>query len=132
MIDLVALSKRAESSGDHEAYVAVARNTGYRIGVGARKAADLGPRFFVEVVLDPFPSRPKVDLDELVMESAMVRRLHLRGYTLACDDAGVITCERTFDRRAVLREVREVQGILDASREKTRARRRPRTMNEAS
>ncbi len=123
MVDLVALSKRAESSNDHEAYVAVARDAGYRIGVGARKAANLDPDFFIEVVLDPFPSRPEVDLDQLVTDSAVVRRLHLRGYSIACDDAGVITCERIVDGGAVPREVREVRGIVGADRKTTRSRR---------
>ncbi len=125
MVDLVGLARRAEVSGDREAYLAVARAAGYRIGAGARAAPGNGPSFFVEVVLDPFPRRPEVDLDSFAEGSALVDRLQSRGYSLSCDDTGVVTCERTIGRERVSRELQEVQAMLTSLRRPKRTRRRP-------
>ena len=111
MMDLDSLSRRARRSGDGEAYVALARDVGSRYGVGARYASDGKREFFIEVVLDPFPHRPEVDPSDLAGQSARAARLRRRGYSLCCDDAGFITCERTVDRDSVQTELRAVRRL---------------------
>ncbi len=112
MVDLESLALRAQSSIDHESYVAVAKARGYRIGAGARALPGDEPRFFVEVVLDPLPDRPEVDPARLVGQAALLQTLQRRGYALACDDAGVVTCDRTLGRAAASREIRELPELL--------------------
>ncbi len=118
MVDLESLARRARSSADGEAYLAVAKDRGYRIGAGARAAAVGDFRFFVEVILDPFPDRPDVDPDRLEEQAALLEALKRRGYALVCDDAGVITCERTMGREAASREIHELPGFLLAKPQK--------------
>ncbi len=120
MVDLKSLARRAKSSTDGEAYVAVAKARGYRIGAGARAVPGDEPRFFVEVVLDPFPDRPDVDPERLVERAVLLQTLQRRGYALACDDAGVVTCERTLDRAAASREIRELPELLLSAPRKKR------------
>lgn len=125
MVDLGSLARRANASGDGEAYVAVARGPGYRLGVGARASRGREPTFFVEVVLDPFPDRPRLEPSRLRERAAIGERLRSRGYELRCDDAGVITGERSLDRTDPERELREVARLLTAEPRKGRAFRRP-------
>lgn len=113
MVNLEALSKRAETSEDGEAFLPIARRPGGRVGVGARAGPGRSPDFFVEVVLDLFPDRPRVSPSRMETGSAILEWLRLRGYSLACDDAGVITCERSVDPIALPRELGEVGGVLD-------------------
>ncbi len=132
MVDLEALSRRARASEDGEAYVAIAKTLGYRLGVGARIVSESEPEYFVEVVLDPFPNRPSVEPETLAAQGALAARLRRRGYSLTCDDAGAITCERTMSRAAVPKELREAPRLI-GKRSCGKARtRRPGSPDEAS
>ncbi len=123
MVDLTSLTRRARSSEDGEAYTPIARAAGYRLGAGARVVPGGAPEFFVEVVLDPFPHRPAVDPEDVAARSVLAERLRRRGYSLNCDDAGVITCERTMRRASVAKELQEAPRLLKRSpRGKVRAR----------
>ncbi len=131
MIDLDSLSERARASEDGEAYVPIARGPGYRAGVGARRRRGKEPDFFLEVVLDPFAERPAVRTDRIAERGALAERLRERGYSLACDDAGVITCERTMDRETLAGEAQAVPRLLRPPRTNPR-RRRPEPIDEPS
>ncbi len=112
MVDLGSLARRAKASGDGEAYASVAKGPAYRLGVGARASRGHEPAFFVEVVLDPFPDRPKMEPGRLRDQATIGERLRSRGYDLSCDDAGVITCERALDGTDPEEELREVARLL--------------------
>jgi len=112
MVDVASLARRARASEGGEACVPIAREPGYRLGMGARSSAGRVPDFFVEVVLDPFPDRPRVNPDQLAERAALLGRLRRRGYALSCDDAGVVTCERTVARTAAANEARVASRLL--------------------
>ncbi len=119
MVDLGSLARRAKASEDGEAYASVEKGPAYRLGIGARASRGREPVFFVEVVLDPFPNRPRMEPGRLRDHAMIGERLRTRGYDLSCDDAGVITCERALDGTDPDEELREVAGLLteDARRE---------------
>ncbi len=125
MAGTASLAERARKSGDGEAYDAIAKEGAYRLGLGARISHGSEPDFFVEVVLDPFPDRPLVDPARLEAQASLLERLQRRGYTLSCDDAGVVTCERTLRRGEPRREAAEVSELLPSHR--TRDGRRARS-----
>lgn len=112
MVDLKALAKRAQESEDGEAYAPIARMPGCRVGIGARVASRGDPDYFVEVVLDPFPDRPEVRPEQAAEQSALAERLRRRGYSLSCDDAGVLTCERTLGASEARKEITAVPRIV--------------------
>lgn len=120
MVDLGSLAKRAAESEDGEAYAPIAKATGFRIGVGARVAHGRDPEFFVEVVLDPFPERPAVRPGQTAEQGALAERLRRRGYSLSCDDAGVLTCERTLRESAARKEIEEIPRMLRSERGRRR------------
>ncbi len=124
MVDTTSLARRARKSEDGEAYEPIAKEGGYRLGLGARTASRPEPDFFVEIVLDPFPERPAVDPSQLGDEAELLERLRARGYRLSCDDAGVVTCERTLDRSASRKEAAEVSALLHAQRSRNAGGRR--------
>lgn len=124
MVDLGSLARRAKASGDGEAYASVAKGPGYRLGVGARASRGREAAFFVEVVLDPFPDRPRLEPGRLREQATIGERLRSRGYDLCCDDAGVITCERALDRTDPEGELREVARLLAEDARKEPALRR--------
>ncbi len=132
MVNPESLSRRARTSPDGEAYVAITKAAGYRVGAGARAVSGRDPEFFVEVVLDPFPDRPAVDPGSLAAQGAVAERLRRRGYALTCDDAGILTCERTVTRSSLGKEVREVPLLLAGSPRRKRACREPVPPDEAS
>lgn len=113
MVNPKELLRRARASEDGEAYAAAARAPGYRIGVGARTAPQRA-NVFVEVILDPFPERPRVVAERLVHQAEVVRSLQARGYAVTCDDDGTITCERPTPPDRVAEEVRRVKRLLDS------------------
>lgn len=125
MIRLDSLAEQARTSEDGEAYLAVAKEPGYRIGVGARASMERDPEFFVEVVLDPFPDRPEVNPGVLADRSALLERLRRRGYALSCDDAGVVTCERKLSRAASAGEAKAISGLLRPPRKSSRRHAQP-------
>ncbi len=110
-MDPKALLRNARESEDGEAYEAVARGRGFRVGVGARRAA-----VFVEIILDPFPERPRVTPQRLAAQAALVKRLQARGYAVACDADSTITCERPVAPGRLASEIRTVTGFLGARR----------------
>lgn len=112
MVELAALARRAKASEDGEAFATVAKGTGFRLGIGARASVDGGTTFFVEVVLDPFPDRPRVEPTRVRDQAALGEQLRKRGYDLCCDDAGVITGERTLGEADPRGEVREMRRLL--------------------
>lgn len=111
MVNPRELLERARASEDGEAYAATDRAPGYRIGVGARTATR-PPSVFVEVILDPFPERPRVVADRLIRQAEVVRSLQGRGYAVTCDDDGTITCERPTPPARVAEEIRRVKRLL--------------------
>lgn len=111
MIDVGTLAEDARRSGDGEAYRIVVRTPALRIGVGARGRSR--PAYFVEVTLDPFPHRPRVEPSRLEAAAAGVRHLAARGYALTCQDDGRVSGERTVGPRALLREVDAVRSLVD-------------------
>ena len=113
MADLESLARRARTSGDGEALLPIAKGPGLRVAVGARAGKGPDPDFFVEVVLDPFPERPDVNPERFGSQGAIVERLRRRGYSLNCDDAGILTCERTIGRSRIPREIREQPRMLE-------------------
>jgi hypothetical protein len=112
MVDPKSLLEQAQKSDDGEAYASVAKGAGFRIGVGTRMARGRSPNLFVEVVLDPFPERPRVNSERLADQSQIVARLEARGYTVACEDDGTIACECTVDANRAAGEVQTVRRLL--------------------
>ena len=115
------LLRRLRESEAGEAYASLARGVGYRIGVGARRSPRRSPRAFIEVLLDPVPHRPEVDLPRLARSAVLVTALKARGYSVACDDHGTVACERTLDLPHVARELRSVRRLLRTLRTKDRS-----------
>ncbi len=113
-MDLESLLERSRSSEDGEAYAPVAKGVGFRIGVGARRGSGGEPLVFVEVVLNPFPDRPRVRSEQLRSDGARVSWLVSRGYTVACDTDGTITCERNVAPGRAEREAEAVRKRLMA------------------
>ncbi len=116
MVDLASLARRARASEDGESYLAIAKEPGFRIGMGARTSRRHDPDFFVEVVLNPFPDRPGVDPGHLEAQARLLKQLRDRGYALSCDDGGVVTCERVMARTAASEETAEISTLLNSSR----------------
>jgi len=104
--------RRAKESEDGEAYAAVARGPGFRIGVGARTAPKPAA-VFIEVILDPFPERPRVSAERLAHQAEVVTRLQTRGYVVECDEDSTITCERRMAPARVAGEIRDVQRLIE-------------------
>ncbi len=125
MVNLESLAKRARTSEDGEAYVRITKAAGYRLGAGARVIPGGEAEYFVEVVLDPFPHRPAVDPKDLAAQSVLAERLRRRGYSIASDDAGVITCERAMRRASVANEIREAPLLLEGAMRGKRKSRAP-------
>ncbi len=111
-MDVKALLERARTSHDGEAYAPVAKGTGFRVGVGARRESDGEALVFVEVVLNPFPDRPRVRPEDLRNDGARVSWLESRGYRVSCDADGTITCERSVAPVWAEREVEAVRKKL--------------------
>ena len=132
MVSLKSLEARARTSEGGEAYVSVLKEPEYRVGVGARAVPGREPSFFVEVVLDPFPERPMVVPGRLADQGVLADHLAHRGYSLACDDAGVITCERTVRETEVAKEIRELPSLMRTCGPKARSRPRTRPRPEHS
>lgn len=112
MVNSRSLQDRARRSAAGEAYDPVAKGPGFRIGVGARRPSGHQPVIFVEVVLNPFPDRPRVRPEQLREEGDHVAWLEARGYGIACDDDGTITCERAVSPAQAEREVAAVRKRL--------------------
>ncbi len=110
MIDVRELAEDARRSGDGESYRIVVRTPALRIGVGARGRSR--PAYFVEVTLDPFPHRPRVDPARLEDAVAGARRLAARGYSLTCQDDGRVSGERAVGPRVLDREVDAVRSLV--------------------
>jgi hypothetical protein len=115
------LVHRARTSEDGEAFIAVAAELGFRIGVGARMGSDCEPAVFVEVVLNPFPDRPHVDPEQLQVEGARVAWLQERGYGITCDADGTITGERALTALEADQEIRTVRRHFQGLRHEGRA-----------
>ena len=111
-MDVKSLRARARTSEDGEAYAPVASGAGFRVGVGARRESGSEAHVFVEVVLNPFPDRPHVRAEQLRTDGARVAWLESRGYRVACDADGTITCERDVAPVRVAREVDAVRKKL--------------------
>jgi hypothetical protein len=79
--------------------------------VGAR-ATPKPAAVFVEVVLDPFPERPRVVAERLADQADVVKRLQARGYDVACDEDSTICCERPMTPGRVAEEIRSVKRLL--------------------
>lgn len=116
MVDSKSLLKRARRSAGGEAYASIAKAPGFRVGVGARMVRGRDPSVFVEIVLDPFPERPRVNPGCLANEGEIIAQLEARGYAIACDEDNTVTCERPVDREGATREVREVLRMLESPR----------------
>ncbi len=113
-MDAKGLLERARTSEDGEAYAPVAKGMGFRVGVGARRASDGEALVFVEVVLNPFPDRPRVRREDLRSGGARVSWLESRGYRVTCDADGTITCERNVAPARAEREVEAVRKKLSS------------------
>lgn len=125
MPDLASLALHARTSEGGEAYLPIAKGPGYRLGIGARVGHGRPPNFFVEVVLDLVPHRPDVDPGRLAERAALLERFRDRGYSLSCDDAGVVTCEQAATRNSSAREIRAASALL--ARRSRKPRSRPRS-----
>jgi len=112
MVDPKALLERARESDRGEAYASVAKGAGFRIGLGVRTSPRRDPVVFIEIVLDPFPDRPRVSPERLADQGDLVRRLRARGYTILCDDDSTILCERAVGPTAAAQEVQAVRRLL--------------------
>jgi len=125
MISPKSLLERARTSADGEAYASLAKGRGFRVAIGAREARDRAPAIFIEVFLDPFPERPQVSAERLADQSDYLARLRARGYEIACDDDGTITCERAVKSDTATDEARTVKRMLEGGRHEPRGRRAP-------
>ncbi len=112
MVDPRDLLRRASASDDGEAYVTVARGAGVRLGAGARATPSRAPGVFVEVILDPFPDRPRVTSGRLIQQAQVLDRLNERGYVVSCDPDGTIACECRVPPERLDEELRIVRRIL--------------------
>ncbi len=110
MIRAKALAREARRSAGGEAYRLVVRTPALRIGVGARGGPR--PEFFVEVIVDPFPRRPRVDPDAVERALAGIRRLAARGYALTCSEDGSVLGERRAGARSLGGEVEAVRALV--------------------
>ncbi len=115
MVNSKELLRRARASEDGEAYVAVAKGPGFRIGVGARTATTRDA-IFVEILLDPFPERPRVIPERLADQAEIVESLQARGYDVACEEDGTITCEGRVTPARMDEEIRSVRRLLGSNR----------------
>lgn len=112
IVDLASLARRARTSGHGEAYTVLAKGPGYRLGVGARVSGGREPTFFVEVVLDPFPDRPRIDPSRLRAQALLGERLRTQGYDVSCDDSGMMTYEGALEATDPERALDEVEALL--------------------
>lgn len=117
MANVKALLERSRTSSDGEAYAPVARGRGLRLGMGARARTQGDPVLFIEVVLDPFPDRPRVDPERMRDEGERVASLIARGYSVACDADGTITCERIVAADGIRQELRAIERLLHPTAE---------------
>lgn len=113
LVSTKALLRRARESEGGEAYTSVAKGPGFRIGAGARVQPNRGSTVFVEVLLDPFPDRPRVVPGHLAQGGVVIEQLEARGYVVACDDDGTIACERTVAPQAVAGEIRALRRLIE-------------------
>jgi hypothetical protein len=89
-IDEKRLAEEARASEHGEAYRAMAKSDGYRIGIGAR--VNGGLVYFVEVVV-PATSGPQVELGEMERSLDVLKRLEEEGFTLTPQEDGSISGE---------------------------------------
>jgi len=89
-IDERHLTKEARASEHGEAYRAMEKSDGYRIGIGAR--VNGGLVYFVEVVV-PATSGPQVELGEMERSLDVLKRLEEEGFTLTPQEDGSISGE---------------------------------------
>lgn len=110
MTDARALAEEAKESGNGESYRILERTPVYRIAAGARGRSRLA--FFVEVILDPFPHRPRVESSDLEEAAARARSLAARGYALTYQDDGSVSCEKSVESRELSREIVSVRALV--------------------
>ncbi len=124
-MDARRLLREARESAGGEAYAAVAKDTGFRLGMGARTDPEDGAAVFIEIVLDPFPDRPRVHANRLAAQGQLIAQLEARGYAVCCDDDSTVTCERTVMPDDAEGEIRAVLSLTKsrANRPGSRARR---------
>ena len=69
----------------------------------------------MEVVLDPFPDRPRVSGERLQGQGRHVAWLEDRGYKVTCDADGTLTAERILDEDRLDDELRSLRGRFGGS-----------------
>ena len=111
-VRLPALEAAAARSGDGEAFALLEKRAGVRIGVGVRVEKGGTPRPFVEAILDPFPDRPRVDLDGLLRVGRLLATLRARGYELRVEDDGSVVAEAALAAPRVDEEVERIRDVL--------------------
>lgn len=116
-VSFSALESAAARSGDGEAFELVERRPGIRIGVGVRLGKDGAARPFVEAILDPFPERPRVDLESLGRVGRLVEELQIRGYELKVEDDGSVVAEARLPAQHEVEELDRIRAwLLDSTR----------------
>lgn len=108
------LVEEAEASGHREACKILERNPSYRIGVGVRIEASGNHSFFIEILVYLYPASGSLDLKTLGKCVALLKELDERGYFLACQDGGCVSCEKTVPAEKLAEEYAAVKSLTEA------------------
>jgi hypothetical protein len=112
-IDIHFLQEEAKKSEDKEAFTVLTRMPNYRVGVGARMESPEQTIFFVEIIVSLCASDHVVNLDFLKKNLAILRQLKERGYVLACEEDGTVSCELAVPLENLTVEYEATTSIIE-------------------
>ena len=112
-IDIHFLQEEAKKSEDKEAFTVLARMPNCRVGVGARLEPPEQPIFFVEIIVSLCGSHHVVNLDFLEKNLAVLKQLRGRGYLLACEEDGTVSCELAIPSENLTAEYEAATLIIE-------------------
>jgi hypothetical protein len=85
----------------------------YRVGVGARMESPEQTTYFVEIIVSLCASDHVVNLDFLKKNLAILRQLKERGYVLACEEDGTVSCELAVPLENLTVEYEATTSIIE-------------------
>ncbi len=114
-IDVRALRTRAREDETGEAFEVVGRSPLGRVGVGVRSRGSGPLRYFIEVVLNPYPVGALARPQSLGRVASLAEWFQKRGYTLRFEDDGSVTGERNLGPQTIRGEVTKILDFLDGA-----------------